>query len=69
LTKNSASNQAAGKRAADLFNRAGEASKKVGIQFGYHNHSFEFDPRIRLAECSLMIFSSPKTDPKLVAMD
>ena len=32
------------KRAADLFNRAGEASKKAGIQFGYHNHSFEFDP-------------------------
>src|SRR5439155_22932 len=32
------------KRAADLFNKAGEASKKAGIQFGYHNHSFEFDP-------------------------
>src|SRR6184192_2362998 len=32
------------KRAADLFNRAGETSKKAGIQFGYHNHSFEFDP-------------------------
>src|SRR6267378_867532 len=32
------------KRAADLFNRAGDTSKKAGIQFGYHNHSFEFDP-------------------------
>jgi sugar phosphate isomerase/epimerase len=27
--------------AADL-NRAGEAAKKAGIQFAYHNHSFEF---------------------------
>src|SRR5215467_15252075 len=30
------------KRAAELFNKAGEESKKAGIQFGYHNHSFEF---------------------------
>jgi sugar phosphate isomerase/epimerase len=32
------------KRAADTFNRAGEASKKDGIQFAYHNHWFEFLP-------------------------
>ena len=32
------------KRAADTFNRAGEESKKAGIQFGYHNHWFEFLP-------------------------
>src|SRR5207302_5128770 len=32
------------KRAAELFNKAGEESKKAGIQFGYHNHSFEFQP-------------------------
>src|ERR1700726_3916756 len=32
------------KRAADLFNRAGEASQKAGIQFAYHNHAFEFKP-------------------------
>jgi sugar phosphate isomerase/epimerase len=30
------------KRAADTFNRAGEASKQAGIQFAYHNHWFEF---------------------------
>jgi sugar phosphate isomerase/epimerase len=30
------------KRAADTFNRAGESSKKAGIQFAYHNHWFEF---------------------------
>lgn len=32
------------KRAAETFNRAGEASKKAGIQFAYHNHWFEFLP-------------------------
>ena len=32
------------KRVAETFNRAGEASKKAGIQFAYHNHNFEFAP-------------------------
>lgn len=32
------------KRAADLFNKAGEAAQKAGIQFAYHNHTFEFQP-------------------------
>jgi sugar phosphate isomerase/epimerase len=32
------------KQAAETFNRAGEVSKKAGIQFGYHNHWFEFYP-------------------------
>ena len=32
------------KRAAETFNRAGEASQKAGIQFAYHNHWFEFLP-------------------------
>ncbi len=32
------------KRAADVYNHAGEASKKAGIQFAYHNHNFEFSP-------------------------
>ncbi|HXW06819.1 MAG TPA: sugar phosphate isomerase/epimerase [Vicinamibacterales bacterium] len=32
------------KRIAESFNRAGEASRKAGIQFAYHNHHFEFDP-------------------------
>lgn len=27
----------------DLLNKSGEATKKSGIQFGYHNHDFEFD--------------------------
>jgi sugar phosphate isomerase/epimerase len=32
------------KRAAETFNRAGEISKKAGIQFAYHNHWLEFIP-------------------------
>lgn len=32
------------KRVADTFNRAGEESKKAGVQFAYHNHWFEFLP-------------------------
>ena len=32
------------KQAAETFNRAGEVSKKAGIQFGYHNHWSEFYP-------------------------
>jgi sugar phosphate isomerase/epimerase len=30
------------KALAELFNKAGEACKKSGIQFAYHNHDFEF---------------------------
>ena len=30
------------KKFVDLLNGAGERMKKVGIQFGYHNHDFEF---------------------------
>ena len=30
------------KQAADKFNKAGEQTKKAGMQFGYHNHWFEF---------------------------
>ena len=32
------------KRAADIFNRAGEFSKQAGIQLVYHNHYWEFFP-------------------------
>lgn len=31
------------KAAVDIFNKAGEASKKAGLQFAYHNHATEFD--------------------------
>ena len=57
------------KRAAELFNKAGEASQKAGIQFCYHNHSFEFTPMEgtdgKLAYDVLL----SQTDPKFVKME
>lgn len=32
------------RRFADQMNQAGEAFRAVGIQLGYHNHAFEFEP-------------------------
>jgi sugar phosphate isomerase/epimerase len=31
------------KLAVDVFSKAGEACKKAGVQFAYHNHTSEFD--------------------------
>ncbi|MGI8637519.1 MAG: sugar phosphate isomerase/epimerase family protein, partial [Segetibacter sp.] len=31
------------KSAVEVFNRTGEACKKTGVQFAYHNHTTEFD--------------------------
>lgn len=31
------------KTAVDVFSKAGEACKKAGLQFAYHNHTTEFD--------------------------
>lgn len=31
------------KKVAEQFNKAGEACKKVGLKFGYHNHEYEFE--------------------------
>lgn len=31
------------KKVAEAFNKAGEACKKLGIKFGYHNHEYEFE--------------------------
>jgi sugar phosphate isomerase/epimerase len=31
------------KKTAELFNKAGEECKKLGIKFGYHNHEYEFE--------------------------
>ena len=57
------------KRTADLFNKAGEASKKAGIQFGYHNHTFEFQPDPILGGKRAYDFLLESTDPNLVKME
>jgi sugar phosphate isomerase/epimerase len=53
-------------RAAERFNRAGEGSRKLGIQFAYHNHDFEFAPvEGRLAYDTILA----ETDAELVKME
>jgi len=57
------------KRAAELFNRAGEAAQKAGVQFAYHNHAFEFEPSGALGGKLPYDFLLAETDPKLVKME
>jgi sugar phosphate isomerase/epimerase len=57
------------KKAAEVFNRAGEASKKAGIQFGYHNHSWEFVPLADGGGKFGYDILLSETDPKLVKME
>jgi len=54
------------KRYADLFNKSGEVCKKAGIQFGYHNHDFEFQPLDGQEPYQILLKG---TDPKLVHME
>jgi len=53
-------------RAAETFNRAGEAAKKAGIQFAYHNHWFEFVPVDGKLPYDILL---KETDPNLVKME
>lgn len=57
------------KRAAELFNKAGEASEKAGIQFAYHNHSFEFAPVEGLGGKLAYDYLLEQTDAKFVKME
>jgi sugar phosphate isomerase/epimerase len=54
------------KKAAETFNRAGEASQKAGIQFAYHNHWFEFLPVNGKLPYDFLLETC---DPKLVKME
>jgi sugar phosphate isomerase/epimerase len=56
-------------KAAALFNKAGEAAKKAGIQFGYHNHSFEFETYPSLNGKLAYDFLLAELDPKNVIME
>jgi sugar phosphate isomerase/epimerase len=53
-------------RAADAFNRAGEISRKAGIQFAYHNHHFEFVPVEGQTPMDLIL---QRCDPSLVKIE
>ncbi len=57
------------KRVAELFNKAGETSSKAGIQFAYHNHSWEFQPEPVLGSKRPFDFLLDSTDPKFCNME
>jgi sugar phosphate isomerase/epimerase len=55
------------KRTAELSNRIGEAAKRAGLQFGYHNHNFEFaDVGGGVTGYDLLL---KQTDPQLVKFE
>lgn len=52
------------RRFMDVFNRCGELCKKSGMQFGYHNHDFEFSQKLNGQSMYDVILNA--TDPTLV---
>ncbi|WP_162051789.1 sugar phosphate isomerase/epimerase family protein [Pontibacter pamirensis] len=54
------------KRAAELFNKTGEACKKAGLGFAYHNHDFEFETLEGQRPYDLLL---EQTDKDLVEME
>ncbi|MGF7218061.1 sugar phosphate isomerase/epimerase [Spirosoma lacussanchae] len=54
------------KTLCDTLNTAGEVCQKAGIQFGYHNHDFEFETLDGQVPYQVMLSG---TDPKLVKME
>ena len=57
------------KKAAEVFNHAGEASQKAGIQFAYHNHAWEFEPLADAGGKLPYDILLAESDPKLVKME
>lgn len=57
------------KRAAELFNKVGEACRKAGVQFGYHNHFWEFLPDKNLGDKLPYDFLIESTDPANLTME
>jgi len=54
------------KRFAETANKAGEKSKKAGVQLYYHNHSFEFEPVENTTPLEAMLAIM---DPSLVQLE
>ncbi|MGF1557455.1 MAG: sugar phosphate isomerase/epimerase family protein [Flavobacteriaceae bacterium] len=54
------------KKVAEAFNSAGEACKKLGIKFGYHNHEYEFESDNGLVLYDVLM---DHTEPELVHME
>jgi sugar phosphate isomerase/epimerase len=57
------------KHVVEIFNKAGEASQKAGIQFAYHNHWWEFGPNAALGGKLPYDYLLESTHPKLMKME
>jgi sugar phosphate isomerase/epimerase len=57
------------KRAAEVFNHAGETSQKAGIQFVYHNHAWDFEPLADAGGKLPYNILLAESDPQLVKME
>jgi sugar phosphate isomerase/epimerase len=57
------------KHVTETFNKAGETSKKAGIQFAYHNHWWEFGPNAALGGKLAYDYLLTSTDANLVKME
>jgi sugar phosphate isomerase/epimerase len=53
------------KKLADIFNKAGEACKKSGIQFCYHNHDFEFQVQNGMFPYDILLDNTDKDNVKM----
>lgn len=54
------------KALADFFNTVGEACKKAGLRFAYHNHAFEFETKEGQVPYDILLH---ETDPELLDME
>jgi len=54
------------KQASEKFNKCGEQAKQAGLEFGYHNHWFEFLPANGVLPYDVLL---KQCDPKLVIME
>jgi sugar phosphate isomerase/epimerase len=57
------------KHVVEIFNKAGDTSKKAGIQFAYHNHWWEFGPDANLGGKLPYEYLLASTDSNLVKME
>jgi sugar phosphate isomerase/epimerase len=62
-------NPDAWKHIVEVFNKAGAASQKAGIEFAYHNHWWEFAPNSALGGKQTYEYLLDSTDAKLVKME
>jgi sugar phosphate isomerase/epimerase len=54
------------KRVAERFTKAGEACRRSGLQFAFHNHSYEFQPVAGRLPYDVLLEAA---DPQLVKME